>query len=108
MNIFLMAEECKLKGSGGYLVASISEEQKKKADLGVGELFLAPVGRIPEENITSYFCNNCNQEFKSPPTINYENPNEEVAENMKLIEKGMYLCTKCESPLGEYREFQKK
>ncbi len=30
----------KLKGSGGHIIAEITDEQSKKADLGVGELFL--------------------------------------------------------------------
>ena len=39
----------KLKGSGGHIIAEITDEQSKKADLGVGELFLAPVGRIDKQ-----------------------------------------------------------
>ncbi len=34
--------ELKLQGSGGYIIADLTEEQAKKADLGVGKLFLAP------------------------------------------------------------------
>ncbi len=102
-----MPDNVKLKGSGGHILASISEEQKKKADLGVGELFLAPVGRLNKDAISKYFCNNCGKEFDSPPEIKFENPNEKVQEDMTLVEKGEYVCTSCNSTIGEYREFSK-
>lgn len=100
-----MPEDVKLKGSGGHILATISEEQKKKADLGVGELFLAPVGRINEDGISKYFCSNCDKEFDSPPKVEFENPDEKVQENMTLVEKGKYVCKSCNSVIGEYREF---
>jgi len=34
--------EFKVEGSGGYIIAELTEDQAKKADLGVGKLFLAP------------------------------------------------------------------
>lgn len=98
-------QNVKLKGSGGYIFASVSEEQKKKADLGVGELFLAPLGRIDKSLISNYFCKNCNKEFDSPPEIEFENPQEKVQEGMTLVEKGRYVCKDCKSTIGEYREF---
>ena len=101
--------ETQLNGSGGYIVADISEELAKKGDLGVGKLFLAPIGKLPEESMKKHFCKNCNEEFSSPPTIQLEeNPNEEVADNLILIERGQYVCEKCSGVIGEYREFQKK
>lgn len=97
----------KLKGSGGYVTADITEEQTKKADLGVGELFLAPVGRLEENKISNYYCKKCDTEFSNSPKIEFENPNEQVAEGMTLQEKGKYLCSKCNSMIGEYRTFSK-
>ena len=101
--------EAKLNGSGGYIVADISEELAKKADLGVGKLFLAPIGKLPEESMKKHFCKNCDEEFAAPPTIQLEeNPNEEVADNLVLVERGQYTCQKCNSIIGEYRVFEKK
>ena len=31
--------EFKVEGSGGYVIAELTEEQARKADLGVGKLF---------------------------------------------------------------------
>ena len=101
--------ETQLHGSGGYIVADISEELSKKADLGVGKLFLAPIGKLEEESMKKHFCKNCNEEFPSPPKIILEeNPNEEVANNLILVERGQYNCQKCNSIIGEYRVFEKK
>jgi hypothetical protein len=97
----------KLKGSGGYVIAEITTEQSKKADLGVGELFLAPVGRLDKNMISNYYCKKCDSEFANSPKIEYENPNENVAEGLTLTEKGQYLCNKCSSMIGEYRTFSK-
>ena len=98
-----------LHGSGGYIVADITEEQQKKADLGVGKLFLAPIGKLKEESIKKYFCKNCNEEFRVSPDINVEEKNqEEVADNLLLIERGQYNCNKCQTIIGEYRIFQKQ
>jgi len=97
----------KLKGSGGYVVADITDEQSKKADLGVGELFLAPVGRLEKNKISNYYCKKCDSEFADAPKIEYENPNELVAEGLTLVEKGQYLCNKCNLMIGEYRIFSK-
>ena len=99
--------QLKLKGSGGYVIADVTEVQAKKADLGVGELFLAPLGRIEESKISKYFCKNCDAEFNNSPKIEFENPNETVAEGMILKERGHYACEKCNGVIGEYREFSK-
>ena len=97
----------KLKGSGGHIIAEITDEQIKKADLGVGELFLAPVGRIEQNKISNYYCKICESEFAQAPKLEIENPKEQVAEGMILEEIGQYLCTKCSSKIGEYRTFSK-
>ena len=100
--------QLKLKGSGGNITAEVTDEQAKKSDLGVGELFLATVGRLDEQKISKYYCKNCDAEFEKSPKIEYENPNEEVAPGMILKEKGQYTCTQCSSKIGEYREFLKQ
>ena len=71
------------------------------------DLFLAPIGRLDVESIKKYTCNTCDKEYEGGPKIEYENPNEEVAENLILAERGQYLCTTCGSPIAEYREFRK-
>ena len=97
----------KLKGSGGHVIAELTPEQNKKADLGVGELFLATVGRLDEDKISNYFCKICTSEFNESPKLSIQNPNEQVAEGMILQEIGQYLCNKCGSKIGEYRIFSK-
>ncbi len=100
--------ELKVQGSGGYIIADLTEEQAKKADLGVGKLFLAPIGKLETEKMSKHYCNNCEAEFQNPPKINLEeNPNEEVADNLVLLERGQYTCEKCNSIIGEYRVFKK-
>lgn len=100
-----MQKQVKLKGSGGHIFANITEEQEKKADLGVGELFLAPLGRLEESNILKHYCKTCDKEFESSPLIKFETPNEVVAENMLLAERGQYLCKMCSGVIAEYRKF---
>ena len=96
-----------LAGSGGHITADITDEQKKKADLGVGKLFLMPLGKIDESKISNFFCKTCNSEFGGAPKLKIENPNEELGQGMTLKVIGQYLCTKCDSVIGEYREFSK-
>ena len=98
----------KLRGSGGYVVATVNEEQQRKGNLGGPDLFLAPIGRIDAERITKYYCNTCEKEYEDSPKIEYEVPNEVVAENLILLEKGQYMCTTCGSVLAEYRNFSKQ
>ncbi len=97
----------KLRGSGGFVIAQVTDEQQSKGNLGGPDLFLAPIGRLDVESIKKYTCNTCDKEYEGGPKIEYENPNEEVAENLILVERGQYLCTTCGSPIAEYREFQK-
>ncbi len=97
----------KLRGSGGYIMASLTDEQQSKGNLGGPDLFLAPIGRLPNESISKYFCNTCEKEMQGCPEIEYENPNEEVADNLVLAERGKYSCTECGTTIAEYRQFVK-
>ena len=97
----------KLRGSGGYVMATVTDEQQMKGNLGGPDLFLAPIGRLDNEKITKHFCNTCEKEFEGPPKIEFENPNEEVAENLVLAERGQYICKACNASIAEYREFKK-
>ena len=97
----------KLRGSGGYIIANVTDEQQQKGNLGGPDLFLAPMGRLEADKISKYFCNTCDKDYEGNPKIEYENPNEEVADNLTLVEKGQYICHACSSTLAEYREFQK-
>ena len=36
----------KLRGSGGYVMATVTDEQQMKGNLGGPDLFLAPIGRL--------------------------------------------------------------
>lgn len=98
----------KLRGSGGFVMAMVTEEQQRKGNLGGPDLFLAPVGRLESEMISKYYCNTCEKEYEGSPKIEYESPNEVVAENLVLLEKGQYICTSCGSILAEYRNFSKQ
>ena len=98
----------KLRGSGGYVMATVNDQQQMKGNLGGPDLFLAPIGRLDSQKITKYFCNTCEKEFEGSPKIEYENPNEEVAENLVLAEKGQYICNSCSATIAEYREFKKQ
>jgi len=101
--------EFKLQGSGGYIITDLTEEQAKKADLGVGKLFLAPLGKLEKQKMSKHYCKNCESEFNSPPNIQLEeNTNEQVADNLILVERGQYTCQQCSSVIGEYRVFKKQ
>ena len=97
----------KLRGSGGFVMARVTDQQQSKGNLGGPDLFLAPIGRLESELISKYTCNTCEKEFEGSPKIEFENPNEEVAENLVLAERGKYLCNGCDSTIAEYREFRK-
>jgi len=97
----------KLRGSGGFVIAQVTDEQQRKGNLGGPDLFLAPIGRLDIESIKKYTCNTCDKEYEGAPKIEFENPNEEVAENLILAERGQYLCITCGSSIAEYREFKK-
>ena len=98
----------KLRGSGGYIMATVTDEQQMKGNLGGPDLFLAPIGRLDADTITKHFCNTCEKEFEGPPKIEFVNPNEEVAENLILAERGQYICNSCNASIAEYRDFKKQ
>lgn len=99
--------EFTLQGSGGQVVAKLTDEQAKKADLGVGKLFLAPVGRLEPDKILKHSCKTCKKEFDGPPRMNEESTSEEVADNLVLVRRGQYVCQQCDNIIGEYRIFKK-
>jgi hypothetical protein len=98
-------EEKKLLGSGGYAFAKITEQEEIKASLGVPQIFLGNVGRLNEDRFSTYYCNRCGKEYLGSPIISYENPNEEVAEGVILVEKGEYNCRTCNNIIALYRKF---
>ena len=95
----------KLRGSGGYVIAKITDEEQKKGNLGGPDLFLAGVGRLKEDRFSKYYCNKCEKEFQGSPTINYEKPNEDLGEGVTLVEKGEYKCAGCNNTIAQYRKF---
>jgi sporulation protein YlmC with PRC-barrel domain len=97
--------EKKLRGSGGYVFAKVTDEEQKKGNLGGPELFLAGIGRLPEERFSKYFCNKCEKEYKGSPSIKFENPNEDLGEGVTLAEKGEYKCATCNTTIAQYRKF---
>ena len=97
----------KLRGSGGSIMARVTDQQQTKGNLGGPDLFLAPIGRLESDKISKYTCNTCEKEFEGSPRIDFENPNEEVAENLTLVERGQYICNECGSTIAEYRDFKK-
>jgi len=98
-------QEKKLRGSGGYAIANVTDEEQRSGNLGGPELFLAGVGRLQEERFSKYYCNKCEKQYDGPPKISYENPNEQLGEGVTLIEKGEYKCGECNSTIAQYRKF---
>jgi sporulation protein YlmC with PRC-barrel domain len=97
--------EKKLRGSGGYAIAKISDDEQKMANLGGPELFLAGIGRLETDRFVKYYCNKCEKGYEGDPNIQYENPNEDLGENIILIEKGEYKCKLCDYTIAQYRKF---
>jgi sporulation protein YlmC with PRC-barrel domain len=97
--------EKKLRGSGGFVYAKVTDDEQKKGNLGGPELFLAGIGRIPEERFSKYFCNKCEKEYRGSPSIKYETPNEDLGEGVTLAEKGEYRCSTCNNTIAQYRKF---
>ncbi len=50
-------EEKKLLGSGGYVYAKLTEQEKIKANLVVPHLFLGNEGRLSEDRFSRYYGN---------------------------------------------------
>jgi len=55
----------KLRGSGGYIMANVTDQQQQKGNLGGPDLFLASIGRLDSEKISKYFCNTCEKEYEN-------------------------------------------
>jgi hypothetical protein len=98
-------EEKKLLGSGGYAFVKLTEQEEIKASL-VPHIFLGNVGRLNEDRF-KYFCNKCEKEYQGSLQISYQNPNEELAEHIILIEKGEYRCRTSNHLIALYRKFNK-
>lgn len=95
----------KLRGSGGFVIARVTDEEQKMANLGGPELFLAGIGRLDKDRFVKYHCNKCEREFEGSPAVKYENPNEDLGEGVTLIEKGEYKCRSCDGTIAQYRKF---
>lgn len=98
-------KEKKLRGSGGFIIALVSDDEQKKGNLGGPELFIAGIGRLDKNRISKYYCNKCEKDYSESPDIIYENPNEEVGEGVILVEKGEYKCSFCKTTISQYRKF---
>jgi sporulation protein YlmC with PRC-barrel domain len=108
--VYMMSEEDalrekKLRGSGGFVYAKVTDDEQKKGNLGGPELFLAGIGRLPEKRFSKYFCNKCEKEYRGSPLLEYENPNEDLGEGVILAEKGEYKCATCDNTIAQYRKF---
>ncbi|HWS19645.1 MAG TPA: zinc-ribbon domain-containing protein [Nitrososphaera sp.] len=97
--------EKKLRGSGGYAIARVTDEEQKKGNLGGPELFLAGIGRLEEDRFVKHYCNKCEKVYEGSPALVFENPNEELGEGVTLIEKGEYKCRACNATIAQYRKF---
>lgn len=97
--------EKKLRGSGGYAIARVTDEEQKKGNLGGPELFLAGIGRLEEDRFVKHYCNKCEKVYEGSPALVFENPNEELGEGVTLIEKGEYKCRACKATIAQYRKF---
>ena len=53
----------KLRGSGGYVLALVTDDQQSKGNLGGPDLFLAPIGRLDTEKIKKFYCGNFDLEI---------------------------------------------
>lgn len=98
--------EKKLRGSGGYAIAKVSDDEQKRANLGGPELFLAGVGKLDNDRFKKYYCNKCEKEYQGAPNLESENPNEDLGENIILKEKGEYKCKNCDYIIAQYRKFE--
>jgi sporulation protein YlmC with PRC-barrel domain len=97
--------EKKLRGSGGYAIARVTDDEQKKGNLGGPELFLAGIGRLEEDRFVKYYCNKCEKTYEGSPSLVFENPNEELGEGVTLVEKGEYKCKTCTATIAQYRKF---
>ena len=103
--------ETKLEGSGGWINADLTDNQVTKSKLvpNINKYFLASLEKLEPSKMLKHFCKQCNSEFDGPTQIQIEEqPNENVADGLTLIERGQYTCHKCNTVIGQYRVFQKK
>ncbi len=96
----------RIKGSGGYIVADLTDEEVRRASLA-GELFIGALGRIDDARIISYHCNNCGRDFNQAPRIARKSVNELVEDGYVLIEQGEYICKGCNAIIAIYKVFGK-
>jgi sporulation protein YlmC with PRC-barrel domain len=73
--------------------------------LGGPELFLAGIGKLDKDRFKKYYCNKCEKEYQGAPNLEFENPNEDLGENIILKEKGEYKCKNCDYIIAQYRKF---
>jgi sporulation protein YlmC with PRC-barrel domain len=66
---------------------------------------LAGVGKLDNERFKKYYCNKCEKEYQGAPNLEFENPNEDMGENIILKEKGEYKCKNCDYIIAQYRKF---
>ncbi len=93
-----------MKGSRGYIVADLTDEEMRKASLA-GELFIGALGRIDADRIIAYYCSNCAKEFNNAPRIVSKSINEEVTDAHMLMEQGEYVCSECNNVIAIYKVF---
>ena len=70
----------KLRGSGGSIMARVTDQQQTKGNLGGPDLFLAPIGRLDQDKISKYTCNTCEKEFTSQPWTRHSNVQSRTAQ----------------------------
>ena len=61
--------------SDGYVLAKLTEQEERRASLGVPQIFLAN----DEDRFSTYFCNKYSREYTGCPQIGYENPKENIS-----------------------------
>jgi len=60
-----------------------------------------------KDRFSRYYYNKCGKEYPGCHLIRYENPNEELGEEVILIEKGEYDCKICNHIIAFYRKFNR-
>ncbi|MFY9870174.1 MAG: hypothetical protein WAK17_10680 [Candidatus Nitrosopolaris sp.] len=65
--------------SDGYVLAKLTEQEERRASLGVPQIFLANDERLNEDRFSTYFCNKYSREYTGCPQIGYENPKENIS-----------------------------
>lgn len=94
----------RVKGSGGYILADLNDDEVGRARLA-GELFIGALGRIDESRILSYHCTSCSRELEGSPIIRSSDAMEEVGVGHILVEQGEYICRECKGVIARYKVF---